>query len=693
MVLILPRLWQQPLPIKDMFKLGLKFIFAGLVFLVSSLGITALGADVNVSGGVVCASNNCAKDIPPVSEVHVTGCMDSEADNYNAAADISGPCVYTVPTISNLSASYDPSSKKVRVTWTNPRYSRRQYIRVVRSTSSVTSPESGSVVYQGSGSSFEDSSVSTGIKYYYTAFVRDTGDNWSSAVVTSITPVKGGEPPVEPPTEPLVIPSGGGGSSGGSIDVFSFFPSVSSGNPLIRSLSLSSFVIRQPGLADKSFGTGRAVRIDGKRNMTIFLPYAATPEVLKTIGVAVTDPDNPRQAISFLMTLRKDGTGYEATIGPILKAGNYPINIYFINFQDQTIKKMSGRLLVTGNIISPVVPIVTSAIKNVVTPVSIGTGITVGFLQVIFNVARVDSIYDLWLAILRLFGLLLGYLGFRRRPEPWGVVYDAVTKQPIDPAYVSVEVNPEKEFTSAITDIDGRYGFYLPPGTYRLKAGKTHYVFPSQTMAGRDQDEIYDNLYFGEEFNMGEGEVVRKNIPLDPVGFDWNEFIKSKVNFFRVHSRKELLRHRILNGFYIAGFVFAVGSFFYRPNWIDMATIVLFVFLGLFNLWTKKNFKVWQLKNSSGEPLSFAVLKLFLPDIDQLVKTVVADAYGRVYVLTSPGKYYFTVDEKQPDGTYRTTYRSEVVYLKKGVLTGDITLPDTSPIVSVGQSSVNLSNL
>jgi hypothetical protein len=58
-----------------------------------------------------------------------------------------------------------------------------------------------------------------------------------------------------------------------------------------------------------------------------------------------------------------------------------------------------------------------------------------------------------------------------------------------------------------------------------------------------------------------------------------------------------------------------------------------------------------------------------------LIKSVVADAYGRVYALTSPGTYYYTVEEKMADGSYAQVYRSGEVALPKGVLTGDLIVP------------------
>ena len=74
-------------------------------------------------------------------------------------------------------------------------------------------------------------------------------------------------------------------------------------------------------------------------------------------------------------------------------------------------------------------------------------------------------------------------------------------------------------------------------------------------------------------------------------------------------------------------------------------------------------------------PLAFAIIKVLVPGVDQMVKSVVADEMGRFFILTPPGEYYITVDEKQPDESYKQVYRSLPKKLEKGVLNEDILVP------------------
>ena len=78
---------------------------------------------------------------------------------------------------------------------------------------------------------------------------------------------------------------------------------------------------------------------------------------------------------------------------------------------------------------------------------------------------------------------------------------------------------------------------------------------------------------------------------------------------------------------------------------------------------------------STGLPLAFSIIKVMVPGVDQQVKSVVADEMGRFFILTPPGEYYITVDEKQPDESYKQVYRSQPKKLEKGVLDEDILAP------------------
>lgn len=646
----------------------------------------------------------------------VPGCTDPLASNYNPGATVdNGSCVYlpvTIPNVSNFQASFNNQTEVVSLSWLNPSFAQFSGVRIVRLINSIpTNPNEGVIIYDSIGQSAIDTNLVVPGTYFYVAFVRDTNGQYSSgaiasAVVTTATPptpvlgcmdpgasnynpnatVSDGsciypdptDPDPDPgPADPTEPPIPGGptlppGTLPPLTDPFLSFPQALLVHPQIANLTLADFRFLQIGRPIQFFSRGSVIYIDGRDNFTVYLPYNRVPEVLKTIGVTLTDPQG--NSFSFLLRANEDKTAYEATIGPLSVEGRYGVNIYILNFEDQTMKKITGSLEVVGAF-DPLA-FLDNAVTNLLSSIAVGSGLVAGVVQLAVLTTGYSSLLDLYLLFLRFLGYLSGLFGLRRRHKPWGTVYDAITKRPIDPAYVSVYLaGTEKEETSAITDIDGRYGFFLPAGKYKLTAGKTNYNFPSKKMAGRTSDEIYGNLYFGEEFETRGEEVVNRNIPLDPVGFDWNEFAKNKAEFFKVYSKKEITRARIFNTIYTLGFVFAGVSMFVTPSLFNLVVLLLYVTLSTVGALYRHRHKVVAVHwIENGEPIPFAVIRFFLADVDQEVKHIVTDHLGRFFVLLRPGRYYFTVEEKQPDESYIKVYQSSPLELKKGVLTKDITI-------------------
>ncbi|OHA60354.1 MAG: hypothetical protein A2607_02040 [Candidatus Vogelbacteria bacterium RIFOXYD1_FULL_42_15] len=299
-------------------------------------------------------------------------------------------------------------------------------------------------------------------------------------------------------------------------------------------------------------------------------------------------------------------------------------------------------------------------------------GLGAGLSQIILMTTNVHSVYDLYLLLMRLIYSFLSWLGIRRKRPEWGTVFDAVTKQPIDPAYVTVENGTGKEVTSAITDIDGRFGFLLPKDVYYIKVGKTNYRFPSTTLKGKTQDELYDNLYFGTPLAHDGNQIIRLNVPLDPIGFDWNEFAKTKINFFQIYTRKEATRRRVLAGVFYTGFALSLFKVVVAPSVLDFSLLIAYVGILVYQKVRIIKHKIISIRRANGEPLAFSLVRLYLPGIDQPIKSASTDQLGRLYVLVRPGTYYLTVEEKMPDGSYHKIHQSAPFAMPKGVLDQDI---------------------
>ncbi len=266
---------------------------------------------------------------------------------------------------------------------------------------------------------------------------------------------------------------------------------------------------------------------------------------------------------------------------------------------------------------------------------------------------------DFWLFILKIWAFLLSFFGLRRVVH-WGVVYDSVTKQPIDPAYVSLVDNSGNEVNSAITDLNGRYGFLAPPGMYTMTAQKTHYQFPSTKLAGKTEDELYRDLYFGAPITITkEDAVIAKNIPMDPVGFDWNEFVKRDRGIISFYARHEVALTRIADAFFILGFAFSVISFILNPSIINGILVLFYITYVLFS--RSKLFKPRAGKVLKGnEPYPFVLVEVYNARLNQKITQKITSMYGRFFALLPKGEYYLVISEKRntPEGGFVPVHKT-----------------------------------
>jgi hypothetical protein len=266
---------------------------------------------------------------------------------------------------------------------------------------------------------------------------------------------------------------------------------------------------------------------------------------------------------------------------------------------------------------------------------------------------------------------LLVSLGLRKRRAPWGVVYDAVTKRPVAFARVHLlDGTQGRPAERAITDREGRYGFLPHAGSYRLDARKPGYRH-AEDAERSDRDAVFEHLYIGGLLALSEGELVTRNIPLVPIGFDREIFEAGKTRRFRAYRQRRKWARYLGYASYMFGFASAAYEGYARPSLIAYAILALYGCLLVARVFWFPRHRAVAVTNPLGAPFSFAVVRVYGEDAAVPVQTVVADHLGRVYVLIAPGTYHVTIDEPRSDGSYRPVF-SESLDLPRGVFEGDV---------------------
>jgi hypothetical protein len=215
-------------------------------------------------------------------------------------------------------------------------------------------------------------------------------------------------------------------------------------------------------------------------------------------------------------------------------------------------------------------------------------------------------------------------LSWRKKKYAKGRVFAAWSNKGIRGANVLLYQgdNYQRLIDRTVTNGEGRYGFYVAPGTYMIKVTHPGYSFPSRL----DQDG-----YHGKPFTVKESGVIAQDIPTDPT--------KSKYKFVQVVEslflRLQLVRRPLLG----------LGALVTILNLVNAINIINLFFLAYYAYLIAEEFKqhkklqhVLKVVDANGQPAGFAVVRLTKED-GQIVFSRATDATGRVFLVAPKGKY------------------------------------------------------
>ncbi|OIO17189.1 hypothetical protein AUJ29_01860 [Candidatus Kuenenbacteria bacterium CG1_02_38_13] len=210
---------------------------------------------------------------------------------------------------------------QVLLEWQNPEIDNMAGVRIVRSEKGyVGSPQDGTVIYEGPGLSFLDRNVINGRWYFYSAFVYDTTRQYSSGALAEAVPLASGQAVPPKPEE---------------IDIGKYIEIIGG----LRFADLKFFVANETIALDAN--DENRVSVLASSLLKILLPKDKVVKKLKTI---IADIGNS----SYLLKIDKKRDTYTTTVSAPGFAGEYPIIVLVVVYDDGSKDSVAGTLAVEG---------------------------------------------------------------------------------------------------------------------------------------------------------------------------------------------------------------------------------------------------------------------------------------------------------------------------------------------------------
>ncbi len=245
-----------------------------------------------------------------------------------------------------------------------------------------------------------------------------------------------------------------------------------------------------------------------------------------------------------------------------------------------------------------------------------GLAAIVSTILLLFNFIPFITIPGL---IIQFVAVLIG----KRNQNPWGVVTDSISGKPIPFAICQLFVSGSQfKINQTVTDLDGRYGFTISPGDYRLEVKQSGYDTYTKKINVTDGDtsHIFD-------------------VSLNPVG----NAPRSEESFLRLIQRKARMVYlevsKIILGF---GFFFSLIAVLITFSFLNVVIFALYLFMvGLVVIRrVSRKPKFASVVNSHNDlRVPYAQVKIFDPKSWNLIDSIVCNYNGQFDFYGKPGKY------------------------------------------------------
>ncbi len=279
------------------------------------------------------------------------GCQGS----YSTCFPPPGVGTTTVPSIYNFYAQ--TSNNDILLFWTNPSDPRFAGVKIVRSSVFFPlTPNEGTIVYVGNGTSAIDANLIQDTNYYYSAFSYDTSGNFSSGQYLEIylgsTYVV---PPYIPPTttNPPKTPS-----STTTVTTSTTTTTVTStttqpiSNPDITNLNSNVYTFIQDG--KKITVSLNTVYVDFNKSLQIIVDTSTLPFSVKNLILKIQDPQNGKN-YSYVFTPDSNGTTFRLTLTKFPNEGVFPFTITAYDVNNKPTNMVQGFFNVQSHGMNPII--------------------------------------------------------------------------------------------------------------------------------------------------------------------------------------------------------------------------------------------------------------------------------------------------------------------------------------------------
>lgn len=196
----------------------------------------------------------------------------------------------------------------ILLSWANPKNPDFARVRILRQLGNIpTDPQDGTFIYEGTLEKFLDQNVEEGAIYGYTIFAQNDTGRYSSGAVAIVRAYTEGD------DQPYVV-------------LLPHNEFETDTNELFAGLRIIQDGKQISAVQD-------VFPINTERPFAVLLSLESVPKVLKTILVTLKHPDDPTRTFSFLLRLNDSGTQYQAHIGALGYAGDYPATLSILNFR------------------------------------------------------------------------------------------------------------------------------------------------------------------------------------------------------------------------------------------------------------------------------------------------------------------------------------------------------------------------